>query len=355
MRFTIKFKLALAFAVIILMMAGTSVYAITSLSALNQAITQLVAGPAARLENAQNLGNIQLRLARAQMNLATATGSAEIANFIEASDRNRQRLGETIDLLVNTATTEAGKQQWRDVAEEAKQIYAVDDRVRTLVQAGNGPEALRLVTSQGRAVMDKIEETINVRIEANKAQMIEADQQTNLQYETTRNLILAISGVALLIAAAAAFWIALGISSGLRKVMSVAEAVSIGDLNQNIEIKSNDEIKDLVAKINTMTGNLRETANIASQIANGDLTVRPTPLSDKDVLGLSLQSMVERLRSVVSDALAASDNVSSGSQELSASSETLSQGATEQASSAEEASASMEEMASNIKQNADNA
>ncbi|NKN39859.1 methyl-accepting chemotaxis protein, partial [Agrobacterium sp. a22-2] len=58
---------------------------------------------------------------------------------------------------------------------------------------------------------------------------------------------------------------------------------------------------------------------------------------------------------VVADALAAADNVSSGSQELSASSEQLSQGATEQASSAEEASASMEQMAANIKQNADNA
>jgi len=65
--------------------------------------------------------------------------------------------------------------------------------------------------------------------------------------------------------------------------------------------------------------------------------------------------MVERLRGVVGDALAAADNVSSGSQELSSSSEQLSQGATEQASSAEEASASMEEMAANIKQNADNA
>jgi methyl-accepting chemotaxis protein len=65
--------------------------------------------------------------------------------------------------------------------------------------------------------------------------------------------------------------------------------------------------------------------------------------------------MVARLRGVVGDALAAGDNVSSGSQELSASSEQLSQGATEQASAAEEASASMEEMAANIKQNADNA
>ncbi len=78
-------------------------------------------------------------------------------------------------------------------------------------------------------------------------------------------------------------------------------------------------------------------------------------MSDKDRLGTALQSMVERLRGVVGDALVASDNVSSGSQQLSSGSEQLSQGATEQASSAEEASASMEEMAANIKQNADNA
>ncbi len=104
-----------------------------------------------------------------------------------------------------------------------------------------------------------------------------------------------------------------------------------------------------------MVTNLRETASVADKISNGDLTVTPKPLSERDTLGIALQSMVERLRGVVGDALAAADNVSSGSQELSSSSEQLSQGATEQASSAEEASASMEEMAANIKQNADNA
>ncbi len=122
-----------------------------------------------------------------------------------------------------------------------------------------------------------------------------------------------------------------------------------------LKSRTNDEIRDLVETINKMTANLRQIAGIASQIANGDLTVAPKPLSDKDTLGLSLESMVERLRGVVADALAASENVSSGSQQLSSGSEQLSQGATEQASSAEEASASMEEMAANIKQNADNA
>jgi methyl-accepting chemotaxis protein len=94
---------------------------------------------------------------------------------------------------------------------------------------------------------------------------------------------------------------------------------------------------------------------MADEIAAGNLMVQPKPLSEKDKLGLALESMVERLRGVVGDAIAAANNVSSGSQELSATSEQMSQGATEQASAAEQASASMEEMASNIKQNADNA
>ncbi|MBO3762314.1 methyl-accepting chemotaxis protein [Ciceribacter sp. L1K22] len=355
MRFTIKLKLAVAFGIIILMMAGTSVYAISSLSSLNQAISDLIAGPAARLEAAQNLGNLQLRIARAQMNMATATSGADVAKYVEASDRNRKNFSEKLDWLVGAASTEAGRQAWQDVQKEAEQLFRLDDRVRNLASSGNGTEAVRVATTEARSVMDKIEEVINIRIESAKAQMVEADEQTNLQYATTRALILTISGAALVLALGAAVWIALGINTGLRKVMAVAEAVAIGDLNQNIEIKTNDEIKDLVNTINVMTGNLRNTAHLANQIAEGDLTVKPKPLSDKDTLGMALEIMVERLRAVVADAMAAATNVSAGSQELSSSSEQLSQGATEQASSAEEASASMEEMAANIKQNADNA
>jgi methyl-accepting chemotaxis protein len=355
MRLTIKLKLAIAFGAIILMMAGTSAYAIMSLSSLNQAISEMIAGPSARLETAQNLANYQLRLARAQMNLATATNQRDITAHTESGDRYRQHFEETLKALIDLSTDPAAIQQWQAVGEKEKQLMRVDDQLRSFVASGNSAEALRIVTGEGRRLMDEIEETINDRIESNKALMTKADHDTDEQYVSTRNLILTISGAALLLAIGAAVWIALGINAGLRKIQAATAAVAIGDLNQNIDIKTNDEIKDLVDTINVMTGNLRNTASIADQIANGDLTVTPKPLSDKDTLGLSLESMVERLRGVVADALSAADNVSSGSQELSASSETLSQGATEQASSAEEASASMEEMAANIKQNADNA
>jgi len=355
MRFTIKLKLAMAFGFLLVLLSITAGYGIYSLGNLNQAITDLIAGPAARLENAQTLGNYQLRIARSQMNIATAQTPADITRYSEAGDRNKKLFGDTVAILIETATTEESKQQWRDVAIAAEKLFAVDEAIRNAARNGNSVEAVRLATTEGRTIMDQIEETIEVRKNANKQRMTEADEATNVQYAATRNIIVTISVIALLTGLTAAIWIAMSIGSGLRKIKSVADAVAIGDLNQDVEIKTNDEIKDLVDTINIMTGNLRETARIADLIANGDLVVTPKPLSDKDTLGLSLESMVERLRGVVADALSAAANVSSGSQELSASSEQLSQGATEQAASAEEASASMEEMAANIKQNADNA
>jgi methyl-accepting chemotaxis protein len=168
-------------------------------------------------------------------------------------------------------------------------------------------------------------------------------------------MLLSAVAASLLIATGAGVWISMAISRGLRQAVTLANAVAIGDLDQTIAVTSNDEIKDVVDALNLMTSNLRATAAIADTIANGDLTVEAKPLSDRDMLGQALERMLEKLRSVVSEALSASDNVSAGSQELSSSAEELSQGATEQASAAEEASSSMEEMASNIKQNADNA
>jgi methyl-accepting chemotaxis protein len=168
-------------------------------------------------------------------------------------------------------------------------------------------------------------------------------------------LLIAIIVASLVVAVGSALWIAINISRGLGRAVDLADAVAIGDLSKKIEVSSNDEIGDLVKSLNAMTVNLNATAQVADSIASGDLTVNAKPQSDKDTLGIALERMVEKLRTVVTDAVTAAQNVSAGSQELSASAEQLSQGATEQASSAEEASSSMEEMAANVKQNAENA
>ncbi|PWE52911.1 methyl-accepting chemotaxis protein [Metarhizobium album] len=354
MRLTIKTKLALAFGLIIVLLVGTAAYGMLSLGSLNDAVSRLVAGPAKRLEYALETSVRQLEMVRAQKNLILADNAADAAQFRKNGEAAKTLLIGALENGLSIASQE-GRPIWENARKLADDFIAVDLRVAQLNEQGNTVEAQRLSAGEGRQIGDKLDAALRQVLEVQQADMVASDKATNAQYASTSVTMMTASGVAAFIAMVAAAWIAIGISRGLRKVMDAADAVAIGDLNQEISVRTNDEIKDMVDTINVMTGNLRNTANIADQIANGDLTVEPKPLSEKDTLSLALGTMVDRLRGVVADAIVAADNVASGSQELSASAEQLSQGTTEQAASAEEASAAMEQMAANIKQNADNA
>ncbi|MGV3551037.1 methyl-accepting chemotaxis protein [Rhizobium sp.] len=354
MRFTIKLKLALAFSFLLILLVGTAGYGINSLSGINDTMETMVKGPVTRLELVQKIKIDQLEEIRQQKNLIGARTPADIQTAIDKGDAARASLKETLEAALAIASAE-GKPRWLKIQEIAGKSDAMENRIRAFMQSGAVEQATTLSVTDARELANELDKSVEELIALSKQQLDDANNGATAAYETTSMIMIAVAAAALLIGLVAAFWISMTISRGLSKIKVAVEAVAIGDLDQDIKINSNDEIKDLVEKVNGMTANLRATAYAADQIANGDLTVSPKPMSDKDVLGISLQSMVERLRGVVADAMSASVNVSSGSQELSASSETLSQGATEQASSAEEASASMEEMAANIKQNADNA
>jgi methyl-accepting chemotaxis protein len=354
MRATIKLKLAIAFGLVITLLVGSALYGIMSLGSLNTSVSALIEGPAKRMELALRANAEQLDTIRWQKNALLATDVADVQKAYAASTENLLSLRRLLSDGERIASVE-GKPTWEKAVGLVQKLEELSSKMATLQKNGSREAALSLSNGEVRQLVAEMENAIGTLVKIQASGMAKADEETDVLYSSTRNLLAAIAIGAAVVAIAAALWIGLGISSGLRKIIAVASAVATGDLNQNVEIKTNDEIKDLVDTFNIMTGNLRNTAQIANEIANGDLTVSPKPLSDKDTLGISLASMVERLRGVVSDALSASDNVSSGSQELSSGAEQLSQGATEQASAAEEASASMEEMAANIKQNADNA
>ena len=315
MKFTIKLKLGLAFAVMIVLLLATAIYGVTSLSELNNAMTQMSNGPVARLDLAQRVSVAQLQSIRQQKNLIAATTPTEIDAAREKGNAARVELKTALDKALSIAT-EQGKPRWLKIQEFAAKADAVDDRIRAAVQAGATDQAQRLSVTEGREAANGLDAAVDELVALSKQQLADANTETDILYETTRNLMVGVAGVAVVIALSAAIWISMTISRGLARATAGVRNVAEGDLTRTVEISTKDEIGELLGHVNVM---------------------------------------IERLRGVVADALAASSNVSSGSQELSASSETLSQGATEQASSAEEASASMEQMAANIKQNADNA
>ncbi|MET0437301.1 MAG: methyl-accepting chemotaxis protein [Devosia sp.] len=357
MRFTIKLKLGLAFAAVILISGLMTAFSISNLGSLNDAITRLVDGPAANLRESNDLANAVLLATRAEKNLIMNGNASEIQGYVDTVLTNR---GQIEPLLANLE--QDTDPTIREKATAFRQLFprwvSLQDQILTLgkqntVESNDRAAAL----SMGEAAtvnneMISLLDDLNGLVADDMAVM---DQETNVQYENSRSLLFAATGLTLVLSIGVALWISMTISAGLRRAIGLADAISIGDLNQKIEHKANDEIRDLANSLMVMTDNLRASATIADQIAGGDLTVEPKRLSEKDTLGIALERMVEKLRDVISDAIASANNVSAGAQEMSATAEQLSQGATEQASSTEEASASMEEMAATIKQSADNA
>ncbi|QSY93838.1 MCP four helix bundle domain-containing protein [Rhizobium bangladeshense] len=315
MRLTIKTKLVTAFTFIILMLLGTAVYGIFSLGSLNDTIGNLLAGPAARLDLAQQINIAQLEAIRQQKNLLNARSADESAAAIDKGNQARKDFSDAFNQVL-TLATEEGKARWARIAEFSKSFNAADDQIRDYLKVGNAEGANTVSITTARAAVNNIDSTLAEILALEKQRMKAADADADAQYATTRTTMIAVAAVALLIAAITAFWIASTISKGLSRANTVVREVSEGDLTKMADITSHDEIGELLGNVNIM---------------------------------------IERLRGVVADAISAAENVSSGSQQLSASSEQVSQGASEQAASAEEASASMEEMAANIKQNADNA
>lgn len=396
MRFTIKTKLALTFTVLTLLSSVMAGLAIMNLSTLNSQISDIVNGPSAQVQHADDIEINVLHMLHAEKNAIASTKTSDVTSSEAEVKDYRQKVLEAAEQTkkIGSAAAKASIEKflsaWREWMPVQDQIL----QLATQDTAESKAQAETLSSGAGRDKAKAAVDTVDQIQDVGDQDMLNIVSEANTEYANSRNMLLIAAGFVLLISAAAGIWISLGVSRGLSKGVGLAQAVAIGDLDQQISTNTNDEIKDLIdamnrmaanlratahvaeriangdltvepkplsdkdtlgLAMNQMTSNLRATANVAEQIANGDLTVEPKPLSDKDTLGLALERMVERLRGVVSDAISASENVSAGSQQLSSASEQVSQGATEQAAAAEEASASMEEMAANVKQNADNA
>lgn len=259
------------------------------------------------------------------------------------------------NILSALITDPAGRQIYSRFNETLDAYVAIIVNAAAINREGGNLKAMGIATGPGAAASLAFMKAVDAYAQGTQSRALSAVAAAQLQYDRSRSILIAALAVSLIVSVIAAVVIALSISRGLARAVGLANAVAIGDLGQSVAVTSNDEIKDLVDSMTNMIGNLRNTAQIADRLARGDLMVSVKRLSEADILGIALENMVAKLRTIVGQSINAAQNVAAGSEQLSSGSEEMSQGATEQASATEEAASSMEEMAANIKQTADNA
>jgi methyl-accepting chemotaxis protein len=296
MRITIKLKLATTFAVIVFLAMVMAWLGTSNLASLDASLNDLIRGPAQRQRLVGEVDSAALRIVRAEKNLIMADTPEQVARFDGELSTERAQFTGLVDKLQNIASAE-GKKKLATLSATAQQWAAVQDRIRDLVRKGAQGEAKALSIGQSRELVTANAKIMAEIVDLANAGMKQAEENAASQYDSARLLLFSAALIVLLIGAASGVWVSLSIARGLRRASTLADAVAIGDLSQSVDVKSNDEIKDLVTTLNGMTANLRATAKVADTIAEGDLKVDVKPLSDKDALGLAMQRMAANLRS----------------------------------------------------------
>lgn len=287
-------------------------------------------------------------------------------------DMHRERIDEHRDVVAENIQRYKeilDKYSTEEVAEELRLINAVKTDYEdycTKTEAminGIGMDASRYVEAYGMlkqgsslyALANSVDDDITKLVKYNISYA--EDQIANNGNEAaiaTITLICCV-GLGVVLAVIIGVLISKGISRPIGHLVKAADALALGDVNIEVKAKTQDEVGELIRSIEKMVQNIRTQANIAEQIALGDMTVNVPIRSENDLLGKTLSQMVDGNNEILSNIASASDQVAAGAQQISDSSIALSQGATEQASSVEELTASLEEISAQIKQNAENA
>ena len=145
------------------------------------------------------------------------------------------------------------------------------------------------------------------------------------------------------------------IRKSLRQIMEATQEIATGKVDVKLEKHNNDEFGELIDEYQKMIDNVRYHANMAEEVASGNLTVDVIPKSDKDVVGMSLKKLVSSNYQSVSHVNDAAYQVMTSSSQVASASEALAQGSTEQASAIEQITASIADIADKTKKNATDA
>jgi methyl-accepting chemotaxis protein len=309
-------RLSAGFGFMVLLLVAMAVVGVTRLSMLNTQMDDVVSDKYPKTVLANDIIKHVNLIARASRNVLLMSDANEIAQELasirQASEGSKAAL-EKLDTLIQGDQGRA----LLDVVLEARTRYnAGRDEVLRLVQAGARDEATVFLLKQVRPLQLHYMTTVEALISHQNQLMQQSSRNVKDDYLDARNLVVALSAIAILFAGVIAWLVTRSITAPLSRAVMVAETVAAGNLTSRFDTESKDETGQLLRALRTMNDNL---LSIVSQVRRGTDTIAT-----------------------------ASTQIASGNLDLSSRTE-------QQASSLEETASSMEQLTATVKQNAENA
>jgi methyl-accepting chemotaxis protein len=320
----VRTRLSLGFGAMVVVVAGVASVGMLKMTQIEQRLEDIV--NVNNVESAQVLamrGTVLDRMI-ALRNLALMTDAGDKKQETERIEIQGRKYSEAETRLAGmfnaiADSTPEKKAMLAHIREAGQAASPIIERAAKAGVANETENATRILIGELRPVQRKWVESLNELAAFEEKLNVQAMAEATNGYAQARNMMLAITALALLIAVAAGYLITRSLTRQLG-------------------------------------GEPDEAATIASRIAAGDLaTDIPLRAGDSSSMLFAMKTMRDDLAGIVSQVRSGTDTIATASGQIASGNLDLSSRTEQQASSLEETASSMEELTSTVKQNADNA
>jgi methyl-accepting chemotaxis protein len=317
--FKVATRLTIGFGAMFILLVAITAVGILRLASVHDKIQVLAEHRVPILEAAYAWSDALQDSGLKMRNALILTDAAEIRTQADAVRENQRVVRESIEFLRKRITLPAGVAKFEDALSASESYTPFEQEFLAQVEANN-------LAAARQTLLDHARPTQVANIDALKAlvaieeETIQQDRKASAADYLSSRMMLLLLGVAAGAVALAAGWF----------------------ITRSI--------------LGRLGGEPDYAATIASNIAEGRLNIAiDTAVNDRSSLLYDMQTMRDRLLTIVADVRGAASQVRQGTSQLSQGNDDLSQRAQEQAAALEETASSMEEITATIKQNADNA
>ena len=312
-------RLSLGFGLVLALLVMIAALGIINMQGINGRLNTIVHQNVAKTALVQDMSESVHIVARVTRTAVLLTDEAAMRKELQKSDQARATYDKASAALDQMPGTGKGQEIRARIAAAAGVAWPLTEKVVTLALANKDEEAIALLMSQAGPATQQWQDVMDEYVELQKQHGHEEAAAAEAAYGRARNIMLVLSGIALLVGLGAAVVIARGLLLQLGGepdyAAMIAGRIAAGDLSVEVSTRHDDRASMLHA-MKLMRDSL---AQIVTEVRNGTETIA-----------------------------SASQQIASGNQDLSARTE-------QQASSLEETASSMEELTSAVRHNGDHA
>ncbi|SPF56985.1 HAMP domain protein [Candidatus Desulfosporosinus infrequens] len=273
----------------------------------------------------------------------TRAGEADMYHFLLATDNDTQQaqqsdmktrsanIDKSFSVYLMLSSDPYAKERQQKILTELASYRAERQKAMDIASQGDQKGAYDYFAKNAQAHIDLLNATLQELADYSAKQADATNAQNNVDYALSIKLLIAISGIAILLCLMIGFAVATLISNSIKKVLVSVERVAAGDLSiEDVIIKGNDEAGLLATSFNTMKNNLHKLVEQVSQsseqvaASSEELTAiaeQNTQASTQIAASIELVALgTEKQAAAVNETSAAVEEISASTEEVAASS-----------------------------------